>query len=42
LPSSGRSTIAEADAVIFLHDLTPCGQPDYEAAEQAIAALDFA
>ncbi len=35
----GRSwaAIAQADAVIFLHDLTRRGQPDYEAAEQAIA-----
>ncbi len=35
----GRSwaAIAEADAVIFLHDLTRRGQPDYEAAEAAIA-----
>ena len=35
----GRSwaAIAEADAVIFLHDLTRRGQPDYEAAERAIA-----
>jgi len=30
--------IVQADAVIFLHDLTRRGQPDYEAAEQAIAA----
>jgi tRNA modification GTPase len=29
--------IAQADAVIFLHDLTRRGQPDYEAAEDAIA-----
>ncbi len=29
--------IAQADAVIFLHDLTRRGQADYEAAEQAIA-----
>lgn len=29
--------IGQADAVIFLHDLTRRGQPDYEAAEQAIA-----
>jgi tRNA modification GTPase len=36
----GRSwqAIAEADAVIFLHDLTRRGQPAYEAAEAAIAA----
>ncbi len=36
----GRSwqAIAEADAVIFLHDLTRAGEPAYEAAEQAIAA----
>jgi tRNA modification GTPase len=35
----GRSwdAIAQADAVIFLHDLTRRGQPDYEAAEAAIA-----
>ena len=35
----GRSwaAIAEADTVIFLHDLTRRGQPDYEAAEQGIA-----
>jgi len=35
----GRSwdAIAQADAVIFLHDLTRRGQPDYEAAETAIA-----
>ncbi|MBL8352136.1 MAG: tRNA uridine-5-carboxymethylaminomethyl(34) synthesis GTPase MnmE [Burkholderiaceae bacterium] len=32
------AAIAEADAVIFLHDLTRRGQPDYEAAETAIAA----
>lgn len=31
------AAIAEADAVIFLHDLTRRGQPAYEAAEQAIA-----
>ena len=30
--------IAEADAVLFLHDLTRRGQPDYEAAEAQIAA----
>jgi tRNA modification GTPase len=29
--------IAQADAVIFLHDLTRRGEPDYEQAEQAIA-----
>ncbi|MBI5260146.1 MAG: tRNA uridine-5-carboxymethylaminomethyl(34) synthesis GTPase MnmE [Burkholderiales bacterium] len=29
--------IGEADAVIFLHDLTRRGQPDYEAAEARIA-----
>ncbi|WP_395702228.1 tRNA uridine-5-carboxymethylaminomethyl(34) synthesis GTPase MnmE [Aquabacterium sp.] len=29
--------IGQADAVIFLHDLTRRGQPDYEAAELAIA-----
>jgi tRNA modification GTPase len=36
----GRSwqAIAEADAVLFLHDLTRAGEPDYEAAEAAIAA----
>ena len=35
----GRSwaAIAEADAVLFLHDLTRRGQPAYEAAEVAIA-----
>jgi tRNA modification GTPase len=33
----GRSweAIAEADAVLFLHDLTRAGEPAYEAAEQA-------
>jgi len=31
------AAIAEADAVIFLHDLTRRGQPDYEAAEVHIA-----
>ncbi len=31
------AAIAEADAVIFLHDLTRRGQPGYEAAEAAIA-----
>ena len=30
--------IAQADAVIFLHDLTRRGQAEYEAAEQGIAA----
>jgi len=30
--------IAEADAVIFLHDLTRLGEPAYEAAEREIAA----
>ena len=30
--------IAEADAVVFMHDLTRRGQPDYEAAEARIAA----
>ena len=30
--------IAEADAVLFLHDLTRRGQADYEAAEAGIAA----
>jgi tRNA modification GTPase len=36
----GRSwaAIAAADAVIFLHDLTRRGAPDYEAAEATIAA----
>ena len=35
----GRSwqAIAVADAVVFLHDLTRCGQPDYESAEADIA-----
>jgi len=35
----GRSwaAIAEADAVIFLHDITRRGEPAYEAAEAAIA-----
>ena len=35
----GRSwqAIAQADAVVFLHDLTRCGQPDYDAAEAHIA-----
>ncbi|MBP6898436.1 MAG: tRNA uridine-5-carboxymethylaminomethyl(34) synthesis GTPase MnmE [Burkholderiaceae bacterium] len=31
------AAIAEADAVLFLHDLTRRGQPDYEAAEASIA-----
>jgi len=31
------AAIAEADAVIFLHDLTRRGQPGYEAAEREIA-----
>jgi len=31
------AAIADADAVIFLHDLTRRGQPDYEAAEREIA-----
>ncbi len=31
------AAIAEADAVIFLHDLTRRGQPDYESAELHIA-----
>jgi tRNA modification GTPase len=31
------AAIAQADAVIFLHDLTRRGQPDYEAAETLIA-----
>ncbi|AVS63902.1 tRNA uridine-5-carboxymethylaminomethyl(34) synthesis GTPase MnmE [Paracidovorax avenae] len=30
--------IAAADAVLFLHDLTRAGQPDYEAADAEIAA----
>jgi tRNA modification GTPase len=36
----GRSwqAIGSADAVIFLHDLTRCGEPAYDAAESAIAA----
>ena len=36
----GRSwaAIAEADAVIFLHDITRRGEPAYEAADAAIAA----
>lgn len=36
----GRSwqAIAQADAVVFLHDLARSGQPDYEAAEASIAA----
>jgi tRNA modification GTPase len=36
----GRSwqAIAEADTVIFLHDLTRAGEPGYEAAEASIAA----
>jgi tRNA modification GTPase len=29
--------IEQADAVVFLHDLTRVGQPDYEAGERAIA-----
>ena len=31
------AAIAQADAVIFLHDLTRCGQPAYEADERQIA-----
>ena len=31
-------SIADADAVLFLHDLTRVGQPDYDAAEAQIAA----
>ena len=31
-------SIADADSVLFLHDLTRRGQPDYEAAETQIAA----
>jgi len=31
------AAIADADAVIFLHDLSRRGQPDYEAAESVIA-----
>jgi tRNA modification GTPase len=31
------SAIAEADAVVFLHDLTRRGEPNYEAGEAAIA-----
>ena len=31
------AAIADADAVLFLHDLTRRGQPDYEAAETLIA-----
>ena len=36
----GRSwqAIAQADAVVFLHDLTRCGQATYEAAEADIAS----
>jgi tRNA modification GTPase len=30
--------IVQADAVVFLHDLTRCGEPAYEAAEKRIAA----
>jgi len=30
--------IEQADAVLFLHDLTRCHQPDYQAADAAIAA----
>lgn len=30
--------IDQADAVLFLHDLTRCGQPAYQAADAAIAA----
>jgi len=32
------SEIEQADAVIFLHDLTRAGEPDYEAADAAIAS----
>ena len=32
------AAIGEADAVVFLHDLTRRGEPAYEAAERAIAA----
>ena len=32
-------SIADADSVLFLHDLTRLGQSDYEAAESRIAAL---
>jgi tRNA modification GTPase len=35
--SRSWSAIAEADAVIFLHDLTRQGQPNYDAAEALIA-----
>jgi len=31
-------SIADADSVLFLHDLTRIGQPDYDAAEAQIAA----
>jgi tRNA modification GTPase len=31
-------SIADADSVLFLHDLTRLGQPDYDAAEAQIAA----
>ena len=34
----GWDAIAEADAVLFLHDLSRRGQPDYDAAEARIAA----
>lgn len=30
--------IDRADAVLFLHDLTRCGQPDYQAADASIAS----
>jgi tRNA modification GTPase len=36
--SRSWDSIADADCVIFLHDLTRRGQADYEAAETAIAA----
>ena len=31
--------IAQADAVLFLHDLTRCTEPDYQAADQDIAKV---
>ncbi len=36
--SRSWESIADADSVLFLHDLTRCGQTDYEAAEAQIAA----
>ena len=36
--SRSWQAIAQADAVVFLHDLARSGQPDYEAAEAEIAA----